>query len=728
MNKTFNINLGGYPFAIDEDAFEYIQNYLDTIRRHFSASEGCDEILYDIEARMAELFQEHLKGRAIITMKEIDEVIMIMGKPEDFGAEPMTESSHSARTGKTSSRVGTGKRLFRDPDDKKLGGVCSGIAAYFGIEDPLWLRIIFVLTALFSGGFIFLLYLVCWFLVPEAATAGDKLAMRGEPATIHNIAKVVEEELNDLGDKINEWSSDLGGKKKSNDKTSGFKARNILSEGINALGFMASGLFSLVRNVFKPLFVIVAVLLLAALGIAWAASFVGLSVASPLIMAIGPKSGILSYLGFGSLFFTLGLPIIGIILLLTRMAFRYRINKKVGMGLWTVWFLSLFTTLFVGMKTAREFSHWTHTDTTTDYNISASDIRITMPEEDFNHAFGLQIDNFLVERGEKWALRDVNVRIDKSDDGLVHIKRHTSSRGESQEDALANSTGISNDITVKDNVISISKYMTIPKSGKFRAQQLEYTILIPEGKNVEIENSVKERLNTSSLLDWEKISAAGDGLKWTITSEGAYSEKWDNLKNHLKNINAGKYSRLIIDNAYKVIIKKGDKQDVSIKGDKEEVEDIEYNNLDGTLTIEAFSTGDARAVIYVTTPSLELVHLDNVRETSIEGFIQESLKLIASSDLADNPALDFNGKIANMDIYLDGNVELNLSGEGKNMDIQVKNGAVVHGDKYALETARWYGEEGNNSSLNVTKTFTCSHPETMSVNITGHPMMVKDGN
>ena len=70
MNKTFNINLGGYPFAIDEDAYEYIQNYLNTIRRHFSASDGCDEIIYDIEVRMAELFQEHLNGRSIISMKE----------------------------------------------------------------------------------------------------------------------------------------------------------------------------------------------------------------------------------------------------------------------------------------------------------------------------------------------------------------------------------------------------------------------------------------------------------------------------------------------------------------------------------------------------------------------------------------------------------------------------------------------------------------------------------
>lgn len=215
MNKTFNINLGGFPFAIDEDAFEYIQAYLTTIKNHFSSSEGCDEILYDIEVRMAELFQEHLKGRSIISMKEIDEVIMIMGKPEDFGAEPINENMHhkSPKGKKSYSQINTGKRLFRDPDDKKIGGVCAGIAAYFGIEDPLWVRLGFI-ALIFTGGFGIITYIILWALLPVAKTASDKLAMRGEPATITNIANLVEEELTGLGEKINEWSKDLGSQKK----------------------------------------------------------------------------------------------------------------------------------------------------------------------------------------------------------------------------------------------------------------------------------------------------------------------------------------------------------------------------------------------------------------------------------------------------------------------------------------------------------------------------------
>ena len=145
MNKILNINLGGMPFTIDIDAYNHLENYLGTIRRHFSDSESCDEIIHDIEVRMGELFQESMKGSSIISNKELDEVIKIMGTPEDFGAEaiedeyePTEESreSYTTRDHQKSNR----KRLFRDGDDKVVGGLCSGIAAYFGINDPINFR------------------------------------------------------------------------------------------------------------------------------------------------------------------------------------------------------------------------------------------------------------------------------------------------------------------------------------------------------------------------------------------------------------------------------------------------------------------------------------------------------------------------------------------------------------------------------------------------------------
>ncbi|MEM1323551.1 MAG: PspC domain-containing protein [Bacteroidota bacterium] len=212
MNKVFNINLGGYPFTIDQNAYEFLSNYLDTIHHHFETSEGYEEITADIEARMAELFHEELEGRQIVTLKDVKTAISIMGTPEDFGAEPMQETKGNAESKWTfSTGIKTGKRLFRNGDDEVVGGVCSGIAAYFGITDPLWVRILFVLITI-SGGVGILPYIILWAIVPKAETAADRLAMRGEPINVSNIAKTIEDEL----DHLSETLSDFGtGKSKS---------------------------------------------------------------------------------------------------------------------------------------------------------------------------------------------------------------------------------------------------------------------------------------------------------------------------------------------------------------------------------------------------------------------------------------------------------------------------------------------------------------------------------
>lgn len=215
MNKIFNINLGGYPITIDEDAYHHLNKYLNTIRNHFADSEGCEDIVSDIEIRMSELLQEGMEGKTIISMKELDGIIKIMGRPEEFGADPIEDDYNEETTSKSKSRrIKTGKRIFRSPDDQVIAGVCSGIASYFGVADPLWIRLLFIVLV-FGAGVSIILYPLLWVLLPVAKTAGDKLSMRGEPATVSNIAKTIEEELTELSVKINEISRDIGSKKKA---------------------------------------------------------------------------------------------------------------------------------------------------------------------------------------------------------------------------------------------------------------------------------------------------------------------------------------------------------------------------------------------------------------------------------------------------------------------------------------------------------------------------------
>jgi phage shock protein PspC (stress-responsive transcriptional regulator) len=211
MNKTFQINLGGIPFTIDNDAYNRLDGYLRDLKRYFAGSESKEEIISDIEARLAELLRDRLKGREIVGLEDVDSTIAIMGTPTDFDAEPQEE------TKKRTSRpwdLRTGKRLFRHPDDKVFGGVCGGLAAYFGIEDPIWIRIAFALV-FFTMGFGLLLYILMWIIVPEARTTGDRLAMMGEPANARNIADMIERGIDDLSETIKDNWKDFKSKKKS---------------------------------------------------------------------------------------------------------------------------------------------------------------------------------------------------------------------------------------------------------------------------------------------------------------------------------------------------------------------------------------------------------------------------------------------------------------------------------------------------------------------------------
>jgi phage shock protein PspC (stress-responsive transcriptional regulator) len=215
MNKILNINLGGFAFTIDDDAFEYLSAYLDSIRRRFSASEGRDEILTDIENRLGELLTAELGSRTIVMLPDVETAVGIMGKPEDFGGEPIDNRRAMGGNAGSSGAIRTGKRLFRDEEDKIAGGVCSGLSAYFGIADPVWMRLVFVLLTFLSAGFWIPAYIFLWVLVPPARTAAERLAMRGEPINVDNIAREIEDGFERIGDKVNQYGNS---KKKKRDK------------------------------------------------------------------------------------------------------------------------------------------------------------------------------------------------------------------------------------------------------------------------------------------------------------------------------------------------------------------------------------------------------------------------------------------------------------------------------------------------------------------------------
>ncbi len=187
MKKTISINLGGRVFQIDEDAYEVLKNYLNNLEIHFSNNEEKQEIISDIESRIAEDFSNQKFGE-LVNESMVTNIIERIGSVEDIAG---TETKNSSTHFTSSNTTELPRRFFRNTDDAILGGVASGIAAYFGI-DPLIPRVLFVIFAL-TGGFSILIYIVLWIIMPEAKTAEDKAQMHGKAFTIKDIENLARE-------------------------------------------------------------------------------------------------------------------------------------------------------------------------------------------------------------------------------------------------------------------------------------------------------------------------------------------------------------------------------------------------------------------------------------------------------------------------------------------------------------------------------------------------------
>ncbi|MFA6400009.1 MAG: PspC domain-containing protein [Salinivirgaceae bacterium] len=198
MTKTISINLGGLLFHIDDLAFQQLQAYFEAIERQFPNETERKEIMQDIESRVAELFTERInREKDVVSASVVEAVIGIMGEPLDFATSD--EHSDSEQNNENSKRV-IHKRMYRDPDERVLGGVCAGLAAYFNTESWIFRILFFVFTFFFLSGF--LIYLILWIIIPEANTTAKKLEMRGEPITIENIKNTVINEFERVKQRI----------------------------------------------------------------------------------------------------------------------------------------------------------------------------------------------------------------------------------------------------------------------------------------------------------------------------------------------------------------------------------------------------------------------------------------------------------------------------------------------------------------------------------------------
>jgi len=347
MKKTININLAGFVFYIDEDAYEELQKYLKNIKTYLGNTEGREEIIHDIESRIAELFSE--KQKQVITLIEVSEVIEVMGEPEDYMSEDETEEKTSYKS--------SNKSLYRDPDSTVLGGVCSGIGHYLNI-DAIWIRLIFL--AMVWSGVSILFYFILWAIIPKAETTAQKLEMKGKAATFSNIEDYVRKGYENVKDDFKNVDF-KGAGEKAKQGASGFFALlgELISKLFSALGKVLSFIANILGKLLGVIILTTTVALIIALTVSFIiGSFIDINIGNDLLSMPGfefirpdwggPFHPIWYHI---SMMLTFGIPAFSLLLFALQLLFKNmgRLSGGIKIGLLAVWMISLISFIILSL-------------------------------------------------------------------------------------------------------------------------------------------------------------------------------------------------------------------------------------------------------------------------------------------------------------------------------------------------------------------------------------------
>ncbi len=679
MNKIVNINLGGYPFTIDEDAYDRLRTYLQSIHKHFRQTEGYEEITTDIEARLAELLRDRLGNRPIVNLKDVEEVTAKMGMPEEFAAE--TGDGATAETKKSAAgNYKTGKRLYRNSDEEVIGGVCSGIAAYFGIADPVWVRLLFVLLAI-SGGFGVPIYLILWAILPKAETAGDRLAMRGEPINASNIARIIQEEVEHISRKVNEFGAELG----TTAKTGDFKGVHVNAEVgnwvkkvVDGLGIAIRNLINVLSKIWKPILFFVALMLTLMFVAGWVAAIAAAVTGMPFAEYFFPGQAFWTRVGIFNVFFVLFMPVLLIALSFFRAVFRNRVSKNVRAGLVTFWILNVVGFFALASVTVAEFSQEATANRETELNVPAGDtLYLELDGSNVPAGEGFSAGPVWVEAGDFPPALNSRLTILQAETGNLILKQETKSRGRDRQEAMQMAEELAVIHQLDGNKLILPYRITTAKGQKWRVPEASFTLYVPVGKYLKI-----GPVASSNVYDLFKAPGQEDirvyrnpDRLWKMEKDGLRCITCDEEKNLSGEFSDQQFERIALSGKMKIFIERGEAYEVRLSGMPQYTEQVKMEQNNGQLNIATELTGSSSPVrLYITLPRLKSVSLDHTDDVRIDGFDQDEMEITANGNFelktevflqklllstSDNNKTDLKGAYQKLEATLDDHCQLN---------------------------------------------------------------------
>ncbi|WP_289046363.1 PspC domain-containing protein [uncultured Olleya sp.] len=513
MNKTVNINLAGIFFHIDEDAYLKLQRYLEAIKRSFTDSQGRSEIIADIEIRIAELFSERMKtDRQVIGNKEVDQVITIMGQPEDYLVDDeIFEDEPKTKTSRSKSSNSNSKKLFRDTDNSYVGGVASGLSYYFNI-DVVWIRLIWVLLIFGAGTGVFL-YILLWIFIPEATSTSDKITMTGEEVTITNIEK----KIRDGFDSVSENVKNIDFQKHADKFKEGFdQASDSISDSVkridtNKIKSSSKSFFGSLGQVFSSVFKVFSKFIGVALVVSCVAGIIALLIGlifgtffeadlrffdTNFVNGYNTEAG--PFWMFPVLIFIVSvIPIIFFIYL----GLKILVNNLKPMGnvakysLIGFWILAVIGLAVISARQGLSYKEEAAVVKTTPFtSIKTNDTLVV--SMNYNDSFA---DRFRRDYGLQKAHDDngnpiifsqgIRLIVKSTKDSVAKLRVDKSARGANYNIAKDRARNIQYNYRLTNNNLILNNHFTVPNDAISRDQEVELTLFLPEGTILYAEES-----------------------------------------------------------------------------------------------------------------------------------------------------------------------------------------------------------------------------------------------
>lgn len=765
MKKNISINISGIIFHIEEDGYDTLRQYLDSINTYFSSFKDNSEILADIESRIAELFLSKLnEGKQVITWEDVDSLIHTMGSVSDFKAAedqelpPNETSSQQARTGSRSQKTTAHKKLYRDMRRKILGGVSAGLAHYFNI-DPVWIRLLLALLVLGSygglllvyiilwialpgsteleeeqeikkmfrdgenkalggvasgvaaffgtdttiirvlfvvfslvGGLGFLVYIILWVALPEAKSITEKMQMQGEPVTLSNIETKVKEGLHEK------------------DEEESMLAKIVLFP-FRLIALVITGL----SKALGPIFTVTIDVLRVAVGII--ITLVGLTALVALIFSVGVFLGMmplssLSFLWWDTHLSGLGLPAEAIQntfpLWVTLAAFIFTLIpflfiSLLGMSIiakklifkplvgWTLFVLFFVCFAIVGISIPQIIHSFKEEGSYKEeihFSIEDKTPVLTMRETG--------LDDYPVT-----SLRIIG----HDQQSQFRMVKVFESQGSSRLVAIENAKMVDYHISQTDSIITFDSNISFKKGAKFQAQRLVIDLYVPFGRPFIIDESLWRIIkNRKRFFDEEKSTHT-----WTMTPNGLSCISCPSYQENTSIQSPGAlsgFNAISMTGLWKVTIEQANHYNVTIHGSERQKAHYRISQVNGKLMIDYDSRLEKsfwknnvfrkdKVDIDITMPSLEKLELTGAGEVYFEGFEEQDVEIGITGAIRADGSLE----ATNLQVNLTGASSLELSGSGVFLDARV-NG-VSRLEAYDYEVDRVVVEAHGASSAKV---------------------------